>query len=188
MKKVNPSKCVNCNKKLNGDFVVLNGGALRKTKGGGATLDKNLEGFFSVNNHFDSEKNYRSFILTDKTPNGQFEFYACSHKCLIKFLTSKIESLGKIDKAVKNKKFDIAPSRKIDRAGPVWVEDVITALGFKGALVTDESTVYDFIPFGSTHKQEEEYLKKISKKLGFPVKNEDYIWEIAEQLKNKLLF
>jgi hypothetical protein len=55
-------------------------------------------------------------------------------------------------------------------------------MGFRGALVTDESRVSDFISFEKGAKEEERFLKKISKKLGFTVVAEDFIWKVAEKL------
>lgn len=83
--------CINCKKKLKkGEFVTLNGGAMVKTKTGATMGDKNLIGFLTINNHFDSIKNYRSMSLGLDHPNGQFEFYACTHKCLAGFLTNRV--------------------------------------------------------------------------------------------------
>lgn len=97
--------CVGCKKPLKtGEFVVLNGGAMIKTranarKGDGAVMgDWRHVGFLTMANHFDSQKNYQSIIIEDNGPNGQFEFYACSHKCLTNFLTRHIMHLAKFDK------------------------------------------------------------------------------------------
>lgn len=94
------SICVSCKKKLKkGEFVVLNGGAMVKTRANakvrdGAVMgDHTLAGFLSVANHFDSQKNYKSIMIEDDGPNGQFEIYACSHKCMLNFLTGIITTV-----------------------------------------------------------------------------------------------
>jgi hypothetical protein len=177
---MNRMKCIGCKKPLKkGEFVVLNGGALVKTKTGSAMGDKTLQGFLTVNNHFDSKKNYRGLILADEQPNGQFEFYACSHKCLANFMSKQIMHLAKFDKI---KKIVMAPSNKLNKIGDYWWRDVVSRMGFEGALVTDESSVFDFIgPWNA--KGEEAFVKKISKTLGFPVKATDRIWKLAKTLK-----
>ena len=69
------SKCINCKKPLKrGEFVTLNGGAMIKTKTGATMGDKNLFGFLTVNNHFDSKKNYQSLDIISNCSTGQFEF------------------------------------------------------------------------------------------------------------------
>jgi len=99
--------CINCKKKLEpGEFVVLNGGAMIKTKTGAMMGDKRHLGFLTVNNHFDSKKNYRSMIIADNCQSGQFEFYACSHKCLADFISKQIMALEKIDKIKKFGKYN----------------------------------------------------------------------------------
>lgn len=181
--------CVNCRKVLpKGEFVVLNGGALRKTKGGGATIDRNLEGFLHIVNHFDSKKNYRSFFLADETPDGQFNFCACSLKCLKNYFIKQFDHMEKLDKAIKARKFEMAPTKKIDRAGPLWINKILSIIGFRRALVTDESTVGDFISFEKGPKEELVFLKKLSKKLGFTVIADNFIWELAEKYKKRINF
>jgi hypothetical protein len=62
-------------------------------------MGENLLGFLTIYNHFDSKNDYRSTSLAEDEPNGQFEFYACSHKCLEDFLTKNIRALKKQKKA-----------------------------------------------------------------------------------------
>lgn len=175
--------CVGCKKSLkNGEFVVLNGGAMIKTKTGAIMGDKRHLGFLTVHNHFGSKKNYQSLSITDKSPNGQFEFYACSHKCLADFLTRHIMHLSKINKF---EKFEIAPCIKTKKVGEYWWREVVARMGFKGALITDESAVFDFMGAFDNDKQEKVFLQKISKKLGFPVKANDRVWQLAKKLKEK---
>jgi hypothetical protein len=178
------SKCINCKKPLKrGEFVTLNGGAMIKTKTGATMGDKNLFGFLTVNNHFDSKKNYQSLDIISNCSTGQFEFYACSHKCLAEFLTKQIMHLATL--STKIKKFFLASQVKLEKVGYEWGSYVTTLMGFKGALITDESTVSDFLSIGS-NKSYEAYLKIISKKLGFNIKGSDYIWKIAKDYKKLL--
>lgn len=62
------------------------------------------------------------------------------------------------------------------------VDKVLTALGFPGALVTDESTLSDFL---STVLDDEalEMLGRVDEALGFAVSEEDYIWQLAARLR-----
>jgi hypothetical protein len=175
-------KCIGCKKTLKKEYVVLNGGALLV----GTTtkfIGKNLRGFLSINNHF--KNNYRSFLLAHDCPNGQFKFYACSHKCLADFMHKSIMHLNKFDKI---KKVEIAPDDKLEKIGYEWVDKVVQIMGFKGALVTNESTVEDFCcDFGYQEYQEQEdlFLKKLEKKFDFQVKIKDFIWQIAKKYKSK---
>ena len=175
-------KCVGCNKVLpKGEFVVLSGGALRKTRTG-SVIDKNLVGFLSVTNHFDSQRNYRSMYLSMDAKNGQFEFYACTHKCLLKFLTKYVQHLSKIDKAVKYKKIVMAPVKKINKVGEEPVRAVLKLMGFPEAMVTDMSRLCDFYAFDG-QKEQDRSLERLSKKLGFKVDIDDHIFQIAEKYK-----
>jgi hypothetical protein len=73
------------------------------------------------------------------------------------------------------KKFELAPQEKINALGS-RVDRVLEALGHPEALVTDLSTVNDFI--------EDDYdLEVVSIELGIRVDASDYIWELAEQLE-----
>jgi hypothetical protein len=176
-------KCVGCNKSIKaGEFVVMNGGAMIKTKTGAMMGDKNLLGFLTINNHFDSKKNYRTMIIADNAPNGQFEYYSCSHKCLANFISKQIMHLAKIDKF---KKIVLAPQSMLDKIGYEWGLKVVELMGFKGALITDQSTVSNFMySFEQKDKLESgRTLRSVSKKLGFEVKETDYIWKIAREYK-----
>jgi hypothetical protein len=120
-------------------------------------------------------------LVVDEGLNGQFEFYACSHKCLVDFLTRQIMHLKKITEF---KKIVIAPRTKTEKVGDYWWQKVVAKMGFKGALITDESSVFDFIgPFEDS--KEKKFIQKISRNLGFPVKAKDRIWQLAKKLKEK---
>jgi len=165
-------KCVGCLESIKkGEFVVMNGGAMVGTKTMARMGDKNLLGFLNINNHFDSKKNYKSLNLSSDASYGQFEFYACSHKCLADFMTRQIMLLKKRDKI---KKFEMAPSNKVKKL-ELWVKQVLKIIGHPDALVTDMSTIWDFIDTDENEK----FLPKWSKKLGFKISGDDYIWEIA---------
>jgi len=172
--------CIGCKKKLKkGEFVVLGGGSLLKTKTGAMMEDKNHIGFLTVNNHFDSKKNYKTFVITDQQPNGQFEFYACSHKCLADFMHRSIMQLAKFDKI---KKFEIAPLTQLEKIGYEWGIRITELIGVKGAMITDESMICDFTsPW--TGESKEKFLARVSKKLGFKVKGDDYVWQVAKKYK-----
>lgn len=176
-------KCIGCFKEIKkGEFVTLNGGAMVRTKSGAEMGGKDLLGFLVVNTHFDSKKNYKSMSLVPDGPNGQFELYACSHKCMIKYFTRQVEILEKIGKF---KKIVIESDNKIKRFRP-WVDRILQIIGYPGALVTNKSTIWDFtgIVFERCRdkkKVQEQSILKWSKKLGFKIKGEDYIWKIAEQ-------
>ena len=122
--------CVGCKKLIKrGEFVVLNGGAMVRTKTGATMGDKNLLGFLGIYNHFDSRKNYQILSLMDEGTNGQFEFYACSHKCLANFLTRQIMHMEKIFKV---KKIETAPCSKIDKIGYGWGKRAVRLMGSGG--------------------------------------------------------
>jgi hypothetical protein len=176
-------KCVGCKKPLkSGEFVVLNGGAMVKTKTGAMMGDKRHLGFLTVNNHFDSKKNYRSMIIADNGPNGQFEFYACSHKCLAKFMSDSIMHLAKLDKI---KKIELAPQSKLDMIGYEWGLKIVELMGFKGALITDESRVGDFLDTGEDEFSAQIIAEGLSKKIGVKIKIPDYIWKVAREYKGR---
>jgi hypothetical protein len=173
--------CAGCKKPLKkGEFVVLNGGAMIKTKTGAIMGDKRHLGFLTIHNHFDSKKNYQSLSITDRSPNGQFEFYACSHKCLTDFLTRQIMHLSRINKF---KKFETAPQSKLNKIGYEWGCKIVRMLGFKNSLITDESRVFDFMGLPKNTLDSNKNLKKISDKIGLKIKPSDYIWKIARNYK-----
>jgi hypothetical protein len=91
-----------------------------------------------------------------------------------------------IDKK-KIKKIVLASQKKVDK-NQENIQKILDALavackeeGFSGALVTDESSISDFL-FSYTDKQEEKILKKISKILNVPVKSSDYLVAICKKL------
>jgi len=75
-------------------------------------------------------------------------------------------------------KIEKAKSDKIDDE-KLWpyVHKVLEILGHPESLVTDESKIFDFT------FSEPEKAKEISKKLGFEVKQSDYVVDVAEKLR-----
>lgn len=176
--------CVGCRKKIKpGEFVVLNGGAMIKTKTGAVMGDERHLGFLTVSNHFDSKKSYQSMLIADNAPNGQFEFYACSHKCLANFISKQIMHLALFSKM---KKIELAPQSNLDKVGYDWGLKVVNLLGVKSALITDESTVGDFLDINVNVDafRARTVIERLSKKIGVKIKASDYIWQVAKKYKN----
>jgi hypothetical protein len=120
-------------------------------------------------------------IITDNAPNGQFEYYACSHKCLADFITKRIMHLTKFDKI---EKFEMASQSKLDKVGYEWGLKVVRLMGVKRALITDESTVRDFLDVGEDEFRARIITERLSKKIGVKIKISDYIWQVAKKYKN----
>ena len=173
-------KCVDCKKEIEpGEFVVLNGGALVKTKTGAKMGDKNMLGFLSVSSHFDSRNNYHGLTLADQAPSGQFEFYACSYECLANFLHKSVMHLKKLETI----KFEKAPTKIIDKIPPKYIREILKVLKHPEALITDESIVRDFLSPICTDSKLDSLLEKLSQKAGFNVKPTDRIWQVAKKLE-----
>jgi hypothetical protein len=83
------------------------------------------------------------------------------------------------NKDKKNWKIEFASRNKLDQLAE-WVEIVLEAVGHPEAFVSDGSSIWDFHPL---KEGQEEWLKEVSDKLGFPVSTKDYIWEVAEQVR-----
>jgi len=81
---------------------------------------------------------------------------------------------------VKDKKpvFELAPQEKVN-ALDKYVDRILEVLGHPEALVTDESTIWDFLAL------EPERLKEISEKLGVKVETGDYLIDVAASMKLK---
>lgn len=69
-----------------------------------------------------------------------------------------------------------ASTLNIERLQP-YVDRVLEAVGHPEALVTDKSMIADF-PI------EDDELPELSEKLGVEVKQDSYIWKLAEDLSN----
>jgi hypothetical protein len=90
-------------------------------------------------------------------------------------------------KKVKGRIIELAPQSKIDQLDPdnKYVPKILKALGHSEALITDESEIYHFMCFFCSKKENEKELKKISKKLGVEVNENDYLTEVIEKLKKR---
>ena len=70
----------------------------------------------------------------------------------------------------------------VDSLAP-YINKVLKAMGHPEALVTDESMVWDFLNvFDSREKNKQ--LKRFNTKMGFKVSADDFVWQVAEKLKN----
>lgn len=65
-----------------------------------------------------------------------------------------------------------------------FVNNVLDALGHPEALVTDDSIVWDFLPLNSGLEEVNKTISDAAKKLGTYVQSKDYIWEVAERVKD----
>jgi len=65
------------------------------------------------------------------------------------------------------------------KALDVWVRKILDEIGVGSAYVTDRSKIGDFYVI-----LEESDLPEISKKFGFNITWDDFLWEVAEKLKN----
>lgn len=72
--------------------------------------------------------------------------------------------------------FEFAPQDKIDKLGP-WVDMVLEAIGHPVAWVSDESMVGDF-------GLDDGEIADAGIALGFGIKNTDYIYDLAECLRD----
>lgn len=60
-----------------------------------------------------------------------------------------------------------------------YVDRVMEAIGIAPLLLTDESMVWDF-------GLDEDELAEVSRKLGFPVTNDDHIYAVAARLRGSV--
>ena len=85
-------KCSLCGKKpKEGVFIALNGGALRGNEQD-AEMDSGLVGFLTLDLHDHDKMNSGWLSIVESSPNGQFEFYFCSTKCLRKFFDKVVDT------------------------------------------------------------------------------------------------
>jgi len=97
----------------------------------------------------------------------------------------------KLDKVTKEfheklknaKKIVLAPQDKIKELEP-YMDKVLNALGHPEALVTDESMVTDFLDIFDKDSRVKQ-IKKTQKKIKVDIFPGDYIWEVAERIKNE---
>jgi hypothetical protein len=62
---------------------------------------------------------------------------------------------------------------------------VLAALGHPEALITDESTVSDFVDVFSTERQRSAILKGVSKRLGVEVKGDDLVVDVVRRVRER---
>ncbi len=79
-------------------------------------------------------------------------------------------------------KIELAGMDLVDSLAP-YINKVIKAIGHPEALVTDESLVWDFLNVFDT-KEKSKQLKRLNIKMGFKVNEDDFVWQVAEKLKN----
>ena len=91
------------------------------------------------------------------------------------------EKQEQIRKAALEGRIECAPQDKVSALEP-WVDEVLEILGHSEALVTDESSVWDFFPFMDEDKEVEEEFEEFKSKLGFDVSIEDLIVDVASRL------
>jgi hypothetical protein len=73
----------------------------------------------------------------------------------------------------------VSSSDKADALRP-WINRILKANGIGiGAFVSDKSSMWDLMPF-----EPEERVLVISERLGIPVSPDDYIYEVAERLRD----
>lgn len=63
-----------------------------------------------------------------------------------------------------------------------YVQKVLEAIGHPEAFVTDESMIWDFVPHLRPSSEMQAFLDELSDKLGFEVKHQDYIWDLAKRM------
>ena len=94
------------------------------------------------------------------------------------------EALVHIQAAAAAGRIEVAPQGKIV-ALDAWVDRALEILGHPEALVTDMSTVWDFLGFGLNAKTRRAAVRKLTEKFGFPVKAEDSIVSVAVRLRDR---
>ena len=102
-------------------------------------------------------------------------------KSFVESITEK--KFNKIRVCPKPKKIELASQDKYTFLQP-YIDKILKALGHSDALVTDESYVTDFLDVFATVAEKEKMLKKLSKKLKVEVSVRDYVWQVAERMKN----
>ena len=89
-------KCPICKKPLNGDFIVLEGGALRVEGKDSAAMFKkgDAECFLGFSAHFDSTAVFTGLDIVERNRDtGQIEIYCCSVSCMRNLLGKALDQL-----------------------------------------------------------------------------------------------
>lgn len=82
----------------------------------------------------------------------------------------------------KGKTVHIAPQDRVTRLSE-YIDQVLEILDHPLALVTDESSVGDFIDFDYIEEERQQEIVKLSKKFGFEVTSDSLLVDIAEKLQ-----
>jgi len=90
-------------------------------------------------------------------------------------------------KKIKNLTVKTIELAKQDRVQDLekYIAILLKALGHPEALVTDESYVSDFMDIFSSAKQKEKKILTLRKKLGIYFNYQDFVVDVAEELKKK---
>lgn len=86
-------------------------------------------------------------------------------------------------KTLQNKKITSALRVKIKEL-QAWVDQVLSATGHSEAYVTDKSLMWDLISVCS-EEEDKEIAKNIGNKLGVAIGPDDYVFEVAERLRDR---
>ena len=73
-------------------------------------------------------------------------------------------------------RFKLASTKRVD-AYPEQIARLLEVLGQPEALVTDLSTVYDFLP-----EKDDAELTQIGERLGVQVRHKDLLWQVAKRM------
>lgn len=88
--------CAHCRKKNNGEFVTLNGGAMKRDGNCAVTImQDDILTFLKFCDHGVTKSGHHLEIC-DNEGFAQFEFYFCSIKCLRSFLNKLVDDFEKL--------------------------------------------------------------------------------------------
>lgn len=81
-------------------------------------------------------------------------------------------------------KFEKAPSNEVDQY-PEEIDEILQAMDINGAMVTDESIVWDFSPILCEQGEKELFVKDLSSALGISVDLDDSLLKLAKILRGR---
>lgn len=61
---------------------------------------------------------------------------------------------------------------------------ILKALGHPEALVTDESCISDFLDIFNQNRRQIQ-IKKFERKIGIKIQGDEYLWMVAEKIRNE---
>lgn len=86
-------------------------------------------------------------------------------------------------KQVRTEGITLATQTEIEKFEPELIDDFLDrAFGIRGALVTDESRLSDFISFGKDPRESAEAVTKIQAEYGIIVDIHDRLFEVLRRL------